>query len=230
MDKFDRRGKSLNRNKLKNLPQYRDMPDEELDKIISEKLVTEPSQSLEERIEEKLQRFSEDYDLSDMKENDNASLRAMIQAIISLEDYDQFVYSLRSGGVTPENILVIDKISKIQEGLRKGISDLQNDLNITRKHRKSDQEASVIGYIESLKQKAREFYESRMSYIFCPKCHTLLGTIWTLYPEEDSEIHLICKQKDKAGNPCNTKVSTSTKELLGNGSTNERDVMPDALL
>lgn len=229
---FDRRGKSLNKNKLRNLPQYKDLSDEELDLMISERVISsEPSEELEQRIEEKLKKFSEDYDLSDMKENDKASLRAMIQAVISLEDYDHYIFKLRDSGITPDNIILIDKISKVQEGLRKGISDFENNLNITRKHRKSDQETSVIGYIESLKQKAREFYESRMSFIFCPKCHTQLGTIWTLYPElEENKIELTCKQKDKTGNPCNTVVTVTTKELLDKKGTNDRNVMPDSLL
>lgn len=230
-EKFDRRGKSLNKNKLRNLPQYRDKTDEELDILLAEREIISnvESKNLESRIEEKLNKFSDDYDLSDLKENDKASLRAMIQAIIALEDYEQLVFTLRKS-IDSENLLIIDKVSKIMEGLRKGISDFENNLNITRKHRKSDQEASVLSYIESLKQKAREFYESRMSYIFCPRCHTLLGTIWTLYPEEGNKIELICKQKDKNGNPCDTRVVVGTKELLENKGTNERDVMPDALL
>lgn len=230
-EKFDQRGKSLNKNKLRNLPQYRDMPEEELDLIIANREVSiETSKELEKRVENKLQKFAEDYDLSDMKENDKATLRAMIQAILSLEDYEQLAYKLRLEGVTTENILAVDKVSKIMEGLRKGISDFQNDLNITRKHRKSDQETSVLAYIESLKQKAREYYESRMSYVFCNKCHTLLATIWTLYPEEDNKIQLVCMQKDKAGNPCRNKVTVSTKELLEKKGTNDREIMPDALL
>ncbi len=231
VEKFDRRGKSLNKNKLRNLPQYRDKTEEELDLIIANKEVNvETSKELEKRIEEKLIKFSEDYDLSDLKENDKATLRAMIQAIIALEDYEQLAYKLRLDGVTSENILAVDKVAKVMEGLRKSISDFQNDLAITRKHRKSDQETSVLAYIESLKQKAREFYESRMSYIFCDKCNTLLGTIWTLYPEENNKIQLVCMQKDKTGNPCGNKVTVSTKELLEKKGTNNREIIPDSLL
>lgn len=230
-EKFDRRGKSKNPKKLRNLPQYRDMPQDEFDALMEKKTSgIEQSQILEKRIEEKLQKFSEDYDLTDLKINDREILRGLIQAILTLEDYEQEIYIIRSGGITPDNLLLIDKLQKAMSDLRKDISNFQNDLSITRKHRKSDQETSVIAYIDNLKQQARKFYESRMSYIFCPDCNTLLGTIWTLYPNNDNKITLVCSQKDKDDKPCGCKVTVSTKELLENRGTSNREITPDALL
>lgn len=231
-EKFDRRGKSMNINKIKNLPQYRDKTDEELEAIIESKKVSvsKSSLALEERIQEKINKFSDDYDLTDLKINDWAILRALIQAILALEDYEQVLYETRQNGIDPNNILVIDKLQKIMSDLRKDISNFQTDLNITRKHRKSDQETSVVAYIDSLKEKARKFYESRMSYIYCPKCSTLLMTAWSLYPESNNKIVLVCQQKDKNDNLCGEKVTITTKELIKNRGTNNRDVMPESLL
>ena len=186
---------------------------------------------MERRIEDKLKAFSDDYDLSDLKINDREILRGLIQAIISLEDYEQFLFKLRAGGISADNITTIDRIQKVMADLRKSISDAQNDLKITRRIRKSDQEASVIAYIDSLKEKARKFYESRMSYIFCPKCNTLLGTIWTLYPENDrNRVVLICDRKDHNGEVCGEKVVVGTKELLENRGTNKKEIMPESML
>lgn len=232
MSEFNRKGKSISRQKMKNLVQYRDMPDEEFDELMEKKeFIVEASDVLEKRIEEKMQEFSQDYDISDLKINDMQILRGLIQALLSLEDYEQLLFVIRKEGITGENILLIDKMQGIVEKLRKSISDFQNDLNITRKVRKSDQEQSVIAYIESLKEKAREFYQSRMSYIFCPKCNTLLGTIWTLYPEQErNKIALVCNRKLADGSICGEKVIVSTKELLDNRGTNNKDVMPESLL
>src|SRR5512135_3742946 len=98
--------------------------------------------------------------------------------------------------------MLIEKLQRARSDLVKSISDMQNDLAITRKHRRSDQETSVLAYIESLKDKAKKFLESRQAYIFCPKCSTLLMTEWCLYPTAVNKITLTCKQKDSEGNPC----------------------------
>lgn len=227
---FDGRGKSKNPNKLRNLPQYRDMPQDEFDTLMEKKAIgVEPSLVFERRIEEKLARFEEDYDLTDLKVNDKEVLRGLVQAIISLEDYEQFVFKLRAEGVNTENLLAIDKIEKAMNDKRKSISDAQNDLAITRKHRKSDQETSVIAYIDSLKDKARKFYQSKMSYVYC-ECGTLLGTVWSLYPESDNKMSFVCQQKDKDGNPCGKKTIVATKELLKNRNTNRKEIAPESIL
>lgn len=231
-ESFDRRGKSKSVAKLKNLPQYRDKTDEEIQAMIqySEDSSEGLAKRFEQRIEEKLAKFSDDYDLTDLKINDREVLRGLVQSIISLEDYEQELFRMRSQGVNTENLLAIDKLQKVMEGIRKSISDSQNDLSITRKHRKSDQETSVIAYLENLKDKARKFYQARMSFVFCPKCHTLLCTSWFLFAEEHNVVTLVCKQKDKNGNPCDTKVSITSKKLLENRNTSDRAVTPDALV
>jgi hypothetical protein len=232
-ENFSRRGKSKNPNKLRNLPQYREMDDTEFQKAIQsieeKDLGLGGSKIFEKRIDEKLTRFEDDYDLSDLKVNDREVLRGLVQSIISLEDYEQELFKVRSTGITPENILLIDKLQKAMSDLRKDISNMQNDLAITRKTRRSDQETSVLAYIDSLKDKARKFLETRQAYIICPKCSTLLSTVWTLYPQSDNKITLTCKQKDKDGVPCNTKFTVTTKELLVNKQTNRPEVLPDSL-
>jgi hypothetical protein len=228
--KFDGRGRSKNPNKLRNLPQYRDMPDEEFELLMAKKSVgVDVSQAFEKRIAEKLAKFEEDYDLTDLKVNDREFLRGLVQAIISLEDYEQYIFKLREEGVNTENLLAIDKIEKAMSDKRKSISDAQNDLAITRKHRKSDQETSVIAYIDGLKEKARKFYQSKMSYVYC-ECGTLLATVWTLYPESDNKMVFVCQQKDKNGNPCGKKTIVTTKELLKNRNTNRKEIVPESLL
>ena len=229
---YNRIGKSTSPAKLRTLSQYKDMTVEEFNLAMSKKeLSIESSKVLESRIEDKLEQFSEDYDLTDLKINDREVLRGMIQSIISLEDYEQYLFKLRAEGISPENILVIDKIQRVMSDLSKRISEAQNDLNITRKVRKSDKETSVIAHIDWLKEKARTFYASRMSYVFCPKCHTLLCTIWTLYPKQErNKIALVCERELDDGKVCGEKVLISTKELLDNRGTNDIQVMPESML
>jgi hypothetical protein len=165
-----------------------------------------------------------------MKINDHEALRALVQAQISLEDYEQYVYKARQEGMGDfDNILKIDKITKIMSDLRADISKLQDDLKITRKIRKSDQETSLLNYIDSLKEKARKFHELKENYIFCPECNMLLGTIWTLYPNQNNKIELVCKRPLDNGGVCNNVVKVTTKQMLENKGTNKKEILPESM-
>lgn len=230
-DLFSKRRASFSNKRMRNLKQYKDLSDDEFNEVMDNKReeVVDTSADYEVRIEDKLKQFEEDYDLSDLKINDKEILRALVQAILSLEDYEQEVYKFRSMGITANNLEAIETITKTMTQLRGDISKMQDDLKITRKIRKSDQEASVIAYIDSLKQKAKEFYEAKMQYIFCPNCNMLLATVWTLYPTEDNILKLVCKRELSDGNICNTSFTVNTKELLENKGTNKPEIMPDSM-
>jgi hypothetical protein len=217
---------------LRNMVQYRSLSDEDFDKMFEEKqssMVT--SEDFEERIQKKIEEFSQDYDIDDLKINDKETLRAFVQAIIALEDYEAFVFDIRtSGEISQANINVVDRVSKIMSDLRKDISRFQEDLNITRKIRKSDKESSVVSYIANLKEQARQYYESKMSYIFCPECNMLLGNLWVLYPEENNKITLKCSRIMNDGSRCGNTVTVTTKELMDRRGTNKPEITPEALL
>ena len=129
---------SQSRKQIRNLAQYKDMTDEEFEEIwINKYIQSNQSEEFEERINQKLEEFERDYDVSDLKINDKASLRALLQAFISLEDYEQVVYEYRKE-MSDSSINTIDKLNRVMSGLRGDISKIQDDLNIKRKTRQSD--------------------------------------------------------------------------------------------
>lgn len=217
---------------MRNLYQYRNLSDEEFDKMWEITAVRDDtSRDFEERIAKKLAEFAEDYDLDDLKINDRETLRSFIQTIIALEDYEQMVFAIRKeGDVSQSNVNVVDRLQKIMTDLRKDMSRFQDDLNITRRVRKSDKESSVVSYIAELKDQARKFYESKMSYVFCPECNMLLATIWTLYPQEDNKLTFKCSRVLDDGSKCGNKFTVTTRELAENRGTNKPHIMPEALL
>lgn len=220
------------KNKSKrNLKQYRDLSQEDFDQVLAQKaLGLEVSDAFEKRISKKLDQFGQDYDLSDLKINDRETLRALIQALISLEDYEQYLYKIRSEGLNGTALANLEKLHKAMSELRADISKLQNDLNITRKVRKSDQDVSVMAYIDTLKKKAKEFYENKMSYIYC-ECGMLLATIWTLYPEEDkNKLALVCHRVLADGTECGKKTVVGLKEITNNRGTNRKEITPESML
>ena len=220
----------LDKRKLRNLKQYMDLTDDEYDEVMAKKqLDLEPVKEFEDRIKRKIEGFEVDYELSDMKFNDMEQLRALAQALITLEDYEQLSYKMRMEGIE-NNLTPLDKLNRFMSDMRSDISKLQDDLKISRKIRKSSQEESTIIYLENLQEKAKEFYEQKMFYVFCPKCNMLLTTAWFLYPEyKTNRIQLICHRKLKNGSTCGTKVVVTSKELLDKKSSNLPELMPESM-
>jgi len=213
-----------NKNSLRNLAQYSHLSDSEFDEMWERKTQNrEVNESFESRIESKINEFAVDYALEDLHSNDLMTLRALAQAIMTLEDYELESYNLRtSEGVMMDNIALLDKMTKAMSDLRGDISRLQGDLGITRKVRKSDKESSVIATIEALKIKAKLFYDQKMVYIFCPKCHMLLSTIWTLYSDsEKNKITLVCERPLPDGKQCNNKFTVVIKDFVRDGANKE---------
>jgi hypothetical protein len=220
--------------KLRNLKQNKDMSDEEFDSMYEQKyLSVEKSVAFEKRIQEKMKEFEKEYDLTDMKINDIETLRALIQAVIALEDYEQLLYQIRNNeeSINEDNIYIFEKVNKVSSDLREDISKLQNDLKISRRSRKSEQDASFIDYLEAVKAKAKKFYEAKMSYLFCPKCNTLLGTIWTLYPEDKrNKIRLVCNRDIDDNIKCDGELIIGTKELLEKKGYSNPNIIPERMV
>ncbi len=206
---------------LRNLAQYKDLSDEEWEEV-QEKLQEDRGDTREEfenRIQDKISEFERDYDLSDMKFNDTETLRALCQAMITLEDFEQLSYRYRDFDQDTEDGRVkhlgtLREINNIVTKLRQDISSMQEDLKISRKIRKSDRELSVRNELAVLKEQAREFYESKMSYIYCDKCMMLLSTVWFTFPHSKNRIQLTCGRINEDGTECGNIVDLMTSDLL----------------
>lgn len=212
---------------VRNLKQYRNLSDEEFEEVYAEIVAGETTtKEFEERIRRKIDDFSKDYDLSDLKINDMLTLRALAQAFLTLEDFERYYFKMRQGNLDDIDVIRIEKINKILGELRRDISALQNDLKITRKIRKGDQEESVINFIESIKQKARKFYLSRMRPIVCPECKTWIASVWSLYPDDkQSSIKLHCRRKFPDGTYCKGVVKLSISDLY----SQKQEVLPESV-
>ncbi len=223
--------KGVSSNSLRNLNQYKNLTDEEWE-VVQEELqggIEKKWEAFETRIQGKIKEFEEDYDLSDMKFNDTETLRALCQAMISLEDYEQFSFRLRDFENTEEkgnNLSTLNQINNISTKLRQDISSMQEDLKISRKIRQSDRELSVRDELATLKQKATKFYEEKMSYIYCDECSMLLSTAWFTFPYGKNTLKLTCGRVQADGTLCNNVVEFTTSDLMDMKGKNVEDV-PD---
>lgn len=215
-----KRVKLVDDRSLRNLAQYRDLTDEEFEEKMIERRATVKktkvtnSKSISQRAEEKLKEFEVDYDLTDLKYNDKEALTSLVNATIMLEDFEKQIHNIQQGGVDLNNLTLIDKLNRMASDLRSDIIKYQDSLMITRKIRKSGKEEDLLNYLDDLKMKALEFYESRMNYIYCPKCKMLLSTAWFLYPDANNKIRLTCKRTLDNGEYCDNEFVVSTEELI----------------
>ena len=228
--------RATNPKSLRNLPQYKDFSDEELLEVIESRKEKYKEDILgedfEERIKNKIEELTEDYDLSDMKSNDLLILRALAQSLISLEDFELMAYEERQN-IGNDNIMTVDKVQKIISDLRRDVSNQQTDLKISRKVRKSDDREDVIQTVETLKEKAQRFADQKMRYIVCPKCDMLLATIWVQYPEVDNVLTFQCNRRKGGREPevlCNHRFSVDTRGLWATKlASNKPEVLPESI-
>lgn len=210
---------SPSRKKIRNLKQYKDMSDDEFEDVFEElygKGQVKKADDIEEKIEAKMKDFGEDYDLSDMKINDRLVLRNLIIAMISLEELEETFADMRLD-IREGNILMLDRLAGVMSKLRKDISDMQNDLKLTRKLRKEGKEESFLAWLDKMRNRAAEFYTEKTLSIFCPDCRMFLGSIWLLYPEADNSIFWYC-------NRCKKSIEVELQELYDKDNVNLEDV------
>ncbi len=224
------------RRKFRGLKQFANMTDEEFQAYWDAKdnegkvILDVPRVDFEERIQEKLAGFKLDYDLSDMKFNDKETLRGLCQALIQLEDLEQYSYIIRNAerGIDLNNLTLLDKVAQQMSRTRLDMLKMQEELKISRKVRQTDKNISAIAELDTLKQKAKAFYEQKMIYIFCPKCKMLLGTTWFLFNEADNIVRLECQRVLDTGKLCGHVFDVKSKDVFKQGS-NTPEVMPQAM-
>lgn len=231
MSKQKQRFVPPDKRKMRNLTQFRDMSDEEFNSYFEEnyannlKLV-----GIEGIIQEKYEEFEQDYDLSDMKFNDKEVLRGLCEALAVKEYLEERYHRIMEGeGITLDNLTLITKLEERISAMRKDISNMQEDLNITRKNRSKDKEESVRAEWENLQARAQKFYRNRMAYVYCDKCANLLATVWFHYPNGEKNIlEFFCERiLDDSGEICGNTVKTTSEELMKTRGINIPDKVPD---
>lgn len=208
-----------NKAKIRNLKQYKDLTDEDFEEmwLEREKALNISPEALEKRVEETLVNLADDYDMDDMKSNDMIQIRAMVLAQIQLADLEQTAFSLRQD-VDSQSVQILEKVNRILGGLRRDISEISNDLQLTRKIRKQSKEASIIHALNDLKSKAHKFYKERMLYIFCKECKMLLATVWLAYPDTENYITVTCDR-------CKHELKQELSMLYETDNKNLEDVI-----
>lgn len=206
--------------KYRNLVQYRDLTDEEFDAVFDQQVETPflRETDIEEAIKAKIDELGNDYDLEGMKINDRNLLRMLAQAEIQLEYIDQVLFTIRGdSSYTIDNIALVEKLNRIENGLRADITQISDTLAISRKERRKDQETSVQDALDKLRERAKEYAERTMVYVFCPSCKLLLLTAWLQSGEKKTEVKTKCPR-------CGEKLELILEDLYETRNRNIEDV------
>lgn len=127
-----------------------------------------------DRFLEKLQKLGEEYDLTDLAVNDRMQLESLAETLAQLDQYNELLNQELS--LEDINLRKIKDLQKLASDTRRDVSNISDDLKISRKIREKKSD-SLPDYIANLKLRARKFIEDRVSYIYCPKCKTLIGNL-----------------------------------------------------
>jgi len=205
---------------LKNLPQYRDKTDSELE-LIAENLYYG---NTEARVQETLDRIVNDYDVSDLNANDEMALRNLAQAFVRLDHIERMIDQAMADGDSVE----VQRLNNIASVLRKDASQLQGDLSITRRARKGDDDSDLLSQWDSIKLRAKKHMQERLAYVYCPKCKMLLANIWCLDWKANNVLHLHCTRvvNSDSGEICDNRFKLTSKELWEGKHKNVEGVLP----
>jgi hypothetical protein len=201
--------KQMTAAQLRNLPQYRDIPDEQLEEVL-----TNIHNPLSSQIDDVIARFEKDYDLTDMTANDLMSLRELAKIFIILDSLDNLLHDM----LAEEDWVTFERITKVAAQLRSSASQLQVDLNITRKARSGSEQSSVIEFIENLKTRSKSFLKDRMIEVYCPKCHILVAKFWMLHSEVPYKLSFVCSRgwTEDGDLGCGYKFEITNADIQGN--------------
>lgn len=213
---------------IRNLIQYKNLSDDEFDEYYENTILAniKLDNTFNDSIKDKIEELAKDYDIDDLKYNDKMQLDDLATAIVTLEYLQKVLFAENMEGVTSDNIVFVDKVSRVISSIRGDVSKIQDDLKLSRKIRKSEKEEDVLTYIEKIRHQAKEKYQEVMSYIYCPECKMLLCNAWFLYPSIDNSVSLTCNRTNENGKKCGHTFTVTSKELLENKGHTEKGIFP----
>lgn len=162
-----------NKNRLRNLRQYKELTDEEFDNVWAEYEV-QPDTDFDSKVEKIMEDLAQNYDIRDQYANDTLSLRELASLYVSLEMLTNVERQMMADGSYNQ----VGNISRIRNDYIKNASQIQKDLNITRQARQADDGETLDTFLPSIKKKSINFLSQRLAYIYCPECRMLCGNCW----------------------------------------------------
>lgn len=200
----------VNKNSLRNLPQYRDLPEE----IFNQKwadYIGQPDSDFNAKVDKIMEDLAQNYDIRDQYANDTLSLRELANLYVSLERLNKIEQQMLDDG----NYSQLNNITRIKNDYILTASKLQNDLNITRKARQAEDGETLDVYLPSAQRKAVNFLSQRLAYIYCPQCKMLCANAWFTDWNVSNTLDITCPRIE-----CNHKFKVTSNYLAEHKNKN----------
>ena len=211
--------RKMSQKQIMNLKQFKNKPVEEVEEQVRE--IVEGIQldfQEEKRVQDYLDKMAEDYDLTDLNQNDRTALSDLAKISIDIEDLEKR-YREKLAEENPD-WYEAEKISNALKTHHADRAKIEYDLNITRRSRTAAEDSSPVTLIEDWKKRAKKMLEERLNYVYCPKCHMLLSNVWFLYPNSGNSLTLTCGKES-----CGHKFTITGSELITHKNRNIEDVL-----
>lgn len=149
--------------------------------------------------QEKLAQYQREYDIAGLNTtNDLAALHMLIRYEILIQKFQEKMRELADTDIL-ENAQELKKMSDLLRDTVNSFTQLQRDLGIDRRARKSTEDYSVARYIDDLLNEAQAFYEEKIVRVFCPTCKTMVGRFAPISSHTGYKVAFYC-------DTCNTWV------------------------
>ena len=161
--------------------------------------------ALQEEVEQELLKLGKDYDLTDMNSNDLTVLRNMAILMVRLTRSEEILEER----IREEAIASTEAQREEQRlsTMRSDILKLQDSLGIGRSKRKSSTEQDPRVLFQDIRQRALEFLNERLCWVYCPECKMMICSVNFLYPENNNTLHFECGR-------CKHTFKITSRELL----------------
>lgn len=133
----------------------------------------------EQKFKEKLKLLQDEFAVDMNDANDRESLNSLVRHMLQGESADEAIRAIhQKDTLTRQDFLSLKDLGEYQGSVNRTISDLQEKLGISRKQRKEKASDDIPQWIETRREKAKNFFERQTTRIECPKDKIMLFQFW----------------------------------------------------
>lgn len=127
-------------------------------------------QALQERID----RYLDEYELDDLNQaNDMAALTQMCQLELNMEQIQDALSKVKSKEIIEDSKRIRDLVGALRDATQSW-TNLQTELGIARRKRRTESDETPLQYIEKLQEQAKKIIDLRFKKLTCD-CGQALG-------------------------------------------------------
>jgi len=156
--------------------------------------------SFKTKFSEELAKYAAKYDIDTLSNpNDVNNLHTIIRNSIVIQELQEKLHELAENDAI-KNAMDMKKLNDSVVSLTGLNIQLERQLSIDRKTRKTESESSVADYLDKLREMAKVFIDDdlRLQKVYCKKCNILVGRISGVYETTYYRVSFQCPQCQKS--------------------------------